>query len=151
MATLTRTRDCCEFNIKGAEKDFNAFIQAFESESIYLPNKKRVDDSLIAYGEYVRQKDTNEYKWTWFAGRYIGEAVINERLFKIVPRYGFGFIGELLEEVYNIKISKQKSANDKSFSNDAVLTYLWKIFFIKAMKYPFPRQKQATYWGEYKR
>ena len=106
--------DCLPFNNESATADvLQEFIKS-QSKNVFWfsSDYSREDDSKLAEYDY-----RNNY---WNAGRFVGEAIFNHNQidYKITikPRFGEKFLFRMLEEIFNIKISK--SASDTSKNND---------------------------------
>lgn len=83
----------------------------------------------------------------WWAGRHIGIANIGDTQISIRPRYGERFLLKVVEDVYNIKNSRNESETSATFSNDwfnSILHILrrkqWIDRCAKACRYGLPRR-----------
>ena len=119
--------DCLPFNNETATADvLQEFIKSQSKNVFGLSSEySSDDDSKLAEYDY-----RNNY---WNAGRFVGEAIFNHNQidYKITikPRFGEKFLFRMLEEIFNIKISK--SASDTSKNNDwlhyikRIIAFIW--------------------------
>ena len=104
--------DCLPFENKTATAEvLQEFIES-QSESVFRFSNdfQTDDDSKLA--EY----DYRDYCWR--AGRFVGEAIFNHKniAYKITikPRFGEKMLFRMLEEIFNIRITKSASEQNKS-------------------------------------
>lgn len=88
-----------------------SFIESQESNVFGLSENRRIDkDSKLAEFDYLTKK--------WNAGRFIGEAFFyhaNQRYkITIKPRFGETALLRMLEEIFNIRITKSASIQSKT-------------------------------------
>lgn len=115
MAHL-QTTDCSPF-VKNTEKA-DAGIkpaeeQALKTLSKYFlesnPDFNDWDDQIVSLRTTRCLDNPSEWQTLWWAGRYIGHAIINKTEISILPRFGGDFLLTIIEDVYNIRF----------FNNDA--------------------------------
>jgi 5-methylcytosine-specific restriction enzyme subunit McrC len=104
--------DCLPFHNDEAKAGvLQSFIESQQGNICYLTTTKRVDeDSKLAEFDYFNKK--------WVAGRFIGEAFFSheKQNYKITikPRFGEKVLLRMLEEIYNIRITKSASIQSKT-------------------------------------
>lgn len=114
--THLQTTDCSPF-VKNTEKA-DAGIkpaeeQALKTLSKYFlesnPDFNDWDDQIVSLRTTRCLDNPSEWQTLWWAGRYIGHAIINKTEISILPRFGGDFLLTIIEDVYNIRF----------FNNDA--------------------------------
>ncbi|WP_405377501.1 5-methylcytosine restriction system specificity protein McrC [Nonlabens sp. Asnod3-A02] len=151
LVTL-RANDCSPFqNQEGHADAIQYFLSKPELKNVFHFKTKKnrfEDDSPIAEFNYKTS--------SWYAGRYIGEATFeyNNQHYKIIilPRFGNLQLYNMLEEVYNIRLSKSSSIqkNDNQFQLliRKVIAFLWLNLLGKANKHGVPKKTVSkTYKG----
>lgn len=104
--------DCLPFlNEEAKAGVLQSFIESQQGNVCYLTPTKRVDeDSKLAEFDYLNKK--------WNAGRFIGEAFFSHenQNYKVTikPRFGENFLLRMLEEIFNIRITKSASIQTKT-------------------------------------
>src|SRR5690554_2187881 len=104
--------DCLPFYNEAAKAGvLQSFIETQHSNVFHLSHRKRVDEvSKLAEYDYLNKK--------WYAGRFIGEAFLyhENKNYKITikPRFGENALLRMLEEVFNIRITKSASIQSKT-------------------------------------
>jgi 5-methylcytosine-specific restriction endonuclease McrBC regulatory subunit McrC len=104
--------DCLPFHNEEAKAGvLQSFIESQQSNVFYLASSRRVDeDSKLAEFDYLTKK--------WNAGRFIGEAFFyhENQSYKITikPRFGENALLRMLEEIFNIRITKSASIQSKT-------------------------------------
>ncbi len=91
----------------------------------------------------------------WWAGRHIGIANIGDTQISIRPRYGEKFLLKVVEDVYNIKYSRNDSETNATFTDDwfnSILHLLrrkqWIDRCAKACRHGLPRRSlKKTHQG----
>ena len=119
--------DCLPFNNEEATADvLQEFIKSQSKNVFWFSSEYSTDeDSKLAEYNY-----RNNY---WTAGRFVGEAIFkhNQIDYRITikPRFGENFLFRMLEEIFNIKISK--STSDSSKNKDwlhyikRIIAFIW--------------------------
>lgn len=121
------TYDCLPFDNEEVTADvLQEFIKS-QSKNVFLFSSEYSNDDTGRLAEY---NYLNNY---WTAGRFVGEAIFNynkiDYKITIKPRFGEKFLFRMLEEIFNIKISK--SASDTSKNNDwlhyikRIIAFIW--------------------------
>lgn len=119
--------DCLPFNNESVTADvLQEFIKS-QSKNVFLFSSEYSSDDDSKLAEYDYRNNN------WNAGRFVGEAVFNHNKtdYKITikPRFGEKFLFRMLEEIFNIKISK--SASDSNKNNDwlhyikRIIAFIW--------------------------
>lgn len=87
--------------------------QALKTLSKYFlesnPDFNDWDDQIVSLRTTRCLDNPSEWQTLWWAGRYIGHAIINKTEISILPRFGGDFLLTIIEDVYNIRF----------FNNDA--------------------------------
>lgn len=103
-------------------------------------------DGKIAYSPYENRPFTfvdGSSSRVWQAGRYIGEAVIDDTKVTIIPRFGERCLLAMLDEVCHFKFvdsdSRQGAGKDWNDIVQLIVRYLWIQKFVYADKYGLPR------------
>ena len=119
--------DCLAFNNSLATADvIQNFIKTQYKNIFWFSFKNSTDnDSKLAEFDYRTHQ--------WYAGRFIGEACFrhngNDYKITIKPRFGESFLFEMLEEIYNIRItssaSKPKNDNDWQHYIKRIISFIW--------------------------
>jgi 5-methylcytosine-specific restriction endonuclease McrBC regulatory subunit McrC len=88
----------------------------------------------------------SEWQTLWWAGRYIGHAIINNNEISIHPRFGGDFLLSIIEEVYNIRIFNNDAKTEHGYLEEwfsnllNVLRYkMWVSKCARANIYGLPR------------
>jgi len=121
------TQDCLPFNDSNISADIlQTFLESQQDNIFRLSNNvKNDEESLLAEYDYRYKK--------WFAGRFVGEATFNYhgQKYKITikPRFGENFLLRMLEEIYNIRITKsensQKQPDDWNHYIKRIIAFIW--------------------------
>ncbi|MFV8361436.1 5-methylcytosine restriction system specificity protein McrC [Flavobacterium sp. LS1P3] len=104
--------DCLPFYNEEAKAGvLQSFIESQQGNICYLTTNKKVDDdSKLAEFDYFNKK--------WNAGRFIGEAFFlhEGQHYKVTikPRFGENVLLRMLEEIFNIRITKSASIQTKT-------------------------------------
>lgn len=157
MAKHLIAKDCMPFYAKGVELTANAIGMNIKADALAKLNDAEFfvpignhynndSDSKIAYSPYENRPFTfvdGSSARVWQAGRYIGEAVIEDTKVTIVPRFGERCLLAMLDEVCHFKFvpsdSKQGKGKDWNEIVKHILRYLWIQKFAYADKYGLPR------------
>lgn len=152
MANL-KTKDCNPFE-KNTEKVDAGFTSAEEKAlktlSTYSPKSNQDfnnwDDQIVYQRPTRSEKSNDEWQTRWWAGRYIGYAIINKTKISILPRFGNYFLLTIIEDVYNIQFTKSNLDINKEDSEEWFSELLnlirYKIWVSKcgaANRYGLPR------------
>ncbi len=152
MAHLLTT-DCSPFE-KNTEKADAGIKQleehALKTLSTYSPKSNpdfnNWDDQIVYQRPTKSEKSTDEWQTRWWAGRYIGYAIINKTKISILPRFGNYFLLTIIEDVYNIQFAKSnldinKGDSDSWFSEllNVIRYKIWVSKCVVANRYGLPR------------
>lgn len=118
--------DCLPFRGDLSADILQAFIESQCNNVFYFTSDYLVDtESNLAEYDYRSHK--------WVAGRFVGESIFTfngiEYKITIKPRFGETFLFEMLEEIYNIRITK--SASEQANSIDwqhyikRIIAFIW--------------------------
>ncbi|NPA45313.1 MAG: hypothetical protein GXO49_07255, partial [Chlorobi bacterium] len=120
-------KDCLQFDNNVISADvLQTFIESQQNNIFKLTNNIRVDEeSRLAEYDYRYKK--------WVAGRFVGEASFfhNNQEYKVTikPRFGENFLLRMLEEIYNIRITKsensQKQTDEWSHYIKRIVAFIW--------------------------
>ena len=120
-------KDCLQFDNSDISADIlQTFIESQQNNIFKLTNNIRVDEeSKLAEYDYRHKK--------WFAGRFVGEASFfhkkQEYKVTIKPRFGERFLLRMLEEIYNIRITKsensQKQTDEWNHYIKRIIAFIW--------------------------
>lgn len=157
MAKHLIAKDCMPFYSKGEEQATNAVSISQKADALvklndagfFIPIDNRYNndaDGKIAYSPF----ETKPFTFTdgtsarvWQAGRYIGEAVIDNTKITIKPRFGENCLLAMLHDVCHFRYApndnKQRSGNDWNEIVKLIVRYLWVQKFVAADKYGLPR------------
>ena len=157
MAKHFIAKDCMPFYSKEVEQAANAVgfgqkadeLVKLNDADFFIPIDNRYNndaDSKIAYSPF----ETRPFTFTdgtsarvWQAGRYIGEAVINNTKITIKPRFGENCLLAMLHDVCHFRYApsdnKQRNGNDWNEIVKLIIRYLWIQKFVAADKYGLPR------------
>ena len=96
--------DCLPFKEGFSADILQEFIKSQCENVFYFTSDYLVDtESKLAEYDYRSNK--------WIAGRFVGESIFTfkDKQYKITikPRFGEAFLFEMLEEIYNIRITKR--------------------------------------------
>lgn len=118
--------DCLPFRGNFSADILQAFIESQCNNIFYFTSDYLVDtESKMAEYNYRSHK--------WVAGRFVGESIFtfNEKQYKITikPRFGEAFLFEMLEEIYNIRITKSASEHANSIDWQhyikRIIAFIW--------------------------
>src|SRR3712207_4678811 len=106
-----QANDCSPFKEAEAFHLIQAFLRTQTNNIFRLSgNYKPDDDSRLAEYDYIRN--------IWVAGRFVGEAVFphNGEFYKLTikPRFGETILLRMLEEIFNVQLTKSSSQSTKS-------------------------------------
>lgn len=118
--------DCLPFKEGFSADILQEFIKSQCENVFYFTSDYLVDtESKLAEYDYRSNK--------WIAGRFVGESIFTfkDKQYKITikPRFGEAFLFEMLEEIYNIRITK--SASEQADSIDwqhyikRIIAFIW--------------------------
>ena len=133
-------KDCSPFDNQEYSEAIQYFISIQRDLSVFFMTPDySVENLELAYF------DNREAKW--FAGRFVGEAFFkfNEEEYKVVikPRFGELQLFRMLEEIFNIKVTKSKTLlekqNEYQFVFKQLIAFLWLNMLSKANKHGLPR------------
>ncbi len=113
--------DCMPFQNETVSADvLQEFLTTQCSNVFRFSSNKKVDtDSKLAEYDYNRHQ--------WIAGRFVGEAFFKyngiDYNIRVKPRFGESFLFKMLEEIFNIRITKS-SSTQKGIKD-------WQLYYIK--------------------
>lgn len=119
--------DCLQFKDERAKADvLQTFIETQQGNIFNLSNNYKTDEASILAEYDFRQK-------SWVAGRFVGESIFhhNDQQYKITikPRFGETFLLRMLEQIYNIRITKsvseQTKVEDWQHYIKKILAFIW--------------------------
>lgn len=119
--------DCLPFENKTATAEvLQEFIES-QSESVFSFSNEFQTDDDSKLAEY----DYRDYCWR--AGRFVGEAIFNHKniAYKITikPRFGEKMLFRMLEEIFNIRITKSASEQNRSLDWQhyikRIIAFIW--------------------------
>lgn len=157
MAKHLIAKDCMPFYAKGVELLTNAIgvngkadaLAKLNDADFFVPIGNHYNNDLdgkIAYSPYENRPFTfvdGSSSRVWQAGRYIGEAVIDDTKVTIIPRFGERCLLAMLDEVCHFKFvdsdSRQGAGKDWNAIVQLIVRYLWIQKFVYADKYGLPR------------
>ncbi len=125
--------------------------QCFTEQSVFRISDRIKEDEipLLSY-DYKSRK--------WLTGRYIGELNFQFKnqsyCLKVVPRFGDAILLHLLEEIFNVKLAKNKSDNkiNQESQNQLIkklISLIWTRELGKANVHGIPKHKiNNTYVGK---
>lgn len=148
-----QTTDCSPFEKNTEKVDAgitSAEEQALKTLSTYSPKSNQDfnnwDDQIVYQRPTRSEKSNDEWQTRWWAGRYIGYAIINKTKISILPRFGNYFLLTIIEDVYNIQFAKSNLDINKGDSEEwfsellNVIRYkLWVSKCGAANRYGLPR------------
>lgn len=152
MAKL-QTTDCGPF-MKNTEKASAGLIsaeeQALKTLSKYFlesnPDFNDWDDQIVSLRTTRCLDNPSEWQTLWWAGRYIGHAIINKTEISILPRFGGDFLLTIIEDVYNIRFFNNDAKTEHGYLEEwfsnllNVLRYkMWVSKCATANRYGLPR------------
>ena len=133
--------DCLQFNNSDATFDvLQTFIETQQNNVFRLANNYKTDEvSILA--EY------NYFSKNWIAGRFVGESFFyhKNQAYKITikPRFGEDFLFRMIEEIFNIRITK--STSNKNQTNEwqhyikRIIAFIWVHKLANANLHGLPR------------
>jgi hypothetical protein len=120
--TYIETYDCLPFKNETATAEvLQEFIKS-QSDTVFrfYTDYRADDESKLAEYDYKN--------YCWRAGRFVGEAFFkykdNDYKITIKPRFGEKMLFRMLEEIFNIRITKSASQQSENFE------WLHHIFFV---------------------
>lgn len=145
------TFDCLPFDDHMATADvLQSFISTQHTNIFWFSHEYMVDnESKLAEFDYRMHK--------WVAGRFIGEGIFkhNEVEYKITikPRFGEAFLFEMLEEIFNIRITdsagKPKDTKDWQHYIKRIIAFIWIQKLANANLHGLPKiNEKKTYKGQ---
>ncbi|WP_339698337.1 hypothetical protein [uncultured Marixanthomonas sp.] len=145
---IIKAKDCFPFeNQEGNGEAIQYFISNQQKLNLFHIGDLHKDDDLeIAY---FNTKDAK-----WYAGRLVGEAhfIFKDVEYKIIikPRFGNLQLFRMLEEVFNIKLTKSKSSikkqDDYQYLIKQLIAFLWLNLLSKANKHGIPKHNVTKYY-----
>ena len=148
--TPITTKDCSPFENIPA-KSSEAIKKLSEYFIKTYPDSKN-DDLLVSFRTF--QNTNKEVETSWWAGRYIGIANVDNYEISIHPRFGEGFLLKVIEDVYNIKTfgndAKTENGNTVWFSSllNILRGKIWIEKCTAANRYGIPRKNiKKTHQG----
>lgn len=145
---IIKAKDCFPFeNQEGNGEAIQYFISNQQKLNLFHIGDHHKDDDLeIAY---FNTKDAK-----WYAGRLVGEArfIFKDVEYKIIikPRFGNLQLFRMLEEVFNIKLTKSKSSikkqDDYQYLIKQLIAFLWLNLLSKANKHGIPKHNVTKYY-----
>jgi 5-methylcytosine-specific restriction endonuclease McrBC regulatory subunit McrC len=119
--------DCLPFyHLEAKAGVLQSFIESQQLNICYLTKAKNIDEeSKLAEYNYLDKK--------WYAGRFIGEAFFyhENQSYKITikPRFGENVLLRMLEEIFNIRITKsasiQSNKDDWQHYIKRIISFIW--------------------------
>lgn len=145
------TLDCLPFDNQMATADvLQSFISTQHTNIFWFSHDYIIDnESKLAEYDYRMHK--------WIAGRFIGEGIFkhNEVEYKITikPRFGESFLFEMLEEIFNIRITdsagKPKDIKDWQHYIKRIIAFIWIQKLANANLHGLPKvNEKKTYRGQ---
>ncbi len=163
MATEYKAKDCLPFEKQENPKKVTLMDNAMKQFSNYWSESKGradgADEPIVSLKTFPPDSQSSDQSFTtqWCAGRYIGLAHLNvpkptkgteEVKISIRPRFGQSFLLDILEDLYNIKVTKQDGesslASSEWFGNllSLLKSRLWVDKCQKANRYGLPRKNE---------
>lgn len=133
-----QAKDCCPFNNQYPAPIIDFISLHNIGVKSFFTNRINTDNPIAFYDNQQR---------AWMAGRFVGEAVFESgsilHKISINPRFGNHFLFHLLEEVFNVRISKSLYSQDNfqaALFIKRIISFIWLQKLAKANQYGFPKK-----------